>query len=44
MKIFIAFVVGVIIGGAGVTFSDVARLADRGVESAKSVVKDSVKQ
>jgi hypothetical protein len=44
MKIFIAFIAGIIIGGAGVTFSDVARLADRGVDSAKAVVKDSVKQ
>ena len=44
MKIFIAFIAGIIIVGAGVTFSDVARLADRGVDSAKAVVKDSVKQ
>ena len=44
MKVFITFVAGIIIGGAGVTFSDMAALADRGVDSAKAVVKDSVKQ
>lgn len=44
MKLFVAFVLGLVVGGAGVTFSDVAHFADRGVESAKSVVKDTVKQ
>lgn len=44
MKLFIAFFLGLVIGGAGVTFTDVAHFADRGVESAKAVVKDTVKQ
>jgi len=42
MKIFFAFFVGLIVGAAGLTFSDVARVADRGVDAAKTAVKDSI--
>jgi cytosine/uracil/thiamine/allantoin permease len=44
MKTFIVFVAGVIVGAAGITFSDVARVADKGVEAAKSAVQETVKQ
>lgn len=43
MKLVIAFIAGLIIGGAGVTFADVARLADSGIDSAKTVVQGAVK-
>lgn len=44
MKTFIVFVAGIIVGAAGITFSDVARVADKGVEAAKSAVQETVKQ
>ena len=44
MRTFIAFVAGVIVGAAGITFTDVARVADKGVEAAKSAVQETVKQ
>ena len=44
MKTFMVFVAGIIVGAAGITFSDVARVADAGVEAAKSAVQETVKQ
>ena len=44
MRTFIAFVAGVSVGAAGITFTDVARVADKGVEAAKSAVQETVKQ
>jgi hypothetical protein len=43
MKIAMAFIFGLIVGAAGITFSDVARVADKGVEAAKSAVQETVK-
>ncbi len=43
MKIAISFVIGVVVGAAGLTFSDVARIADRGIDAAKTVVQQQVK-
>lgn len=43
MKLALVFVLGVIVGSAGVTFADVARFADRGVDAAKSAVQSAVK-
>jgi uncharacterized protein (DUF1697 family) len=44
VKTFIAFLAGIIVGAAGITFSDVARVADAGVEAAKTAVQETVKQ
>lgn len=43
MKTFVAFIVGIVVGAAGLTFSDVARIADQGIDAAKTVVQQQVK-
>lgn len=43
MKIAISFIIGVIVGAAGLTFSDVARIADRGIDTAKTMVQQQIK-
>lgn len=42
MRVAIAFVAGLIVAGAGLTFGDVAKLADTGVDSARTVVSNTV--
>ena len=42
MKVFVSFVAGLIVGAAGITFSDVAQVADRGLEAATTAMKESV--
>lgn len=43
MAYVITFVAGLIIGAAGLGFSDVARIADAGVSKAAIVVKETTK-
>ena len=42
-KVFISFIAGLIMGAACITFSEVTRVADKGVEAAKSAVQETVK-
>jgi len=43
MAYVITFVAGLIIGAAGIGFSDVARIADAGVNKAAVVIKETAK-
>lgn len=43
MAYVITFVAGLVIGAAGLGFSDVARIADAGVSKAATVVKETTR-